>query len=91
MNPRSLNLSIIHFHNEFNGCDVPLQVGPALSALDADVSFQSGAVQRVKDYKSAAQHSAAAQEARAMLGALYIFSGLLRLLGSNHELHSHLS
>ncbi len=45
-----------------------MQIGPALSALDADVSYQAGPVQRAKDYKRAAQHSAAAQEARGMLG-----------------------
>ena len=45
-----------------------VQIGPALSALDADVSYQAGPVQRAKDYKKAAQHSAAAQEARGMLG-----------------------
>ena len=45
-----------------------MQIGPALSALDADVSYQAGPVQKAKDYKRAAQHSAAAQEARGMLG-----------------------
>jgi hypothetical protein len=51
-----------------------MQIGPALSALDADVSYQAGPVQRAKDYKKAAQHSAAAQEARGMLGEPHLLT-----------------
>jgi hypothetical protein len=45
-------------------------VGPALSALDAHISYALGAATRAKDARRAAQHAAAAQEARAMLGGL---------------------
>ena len=44
-------------------------VGPALSALDAHIGYVLGAATRAKDARRAAQHAAAAQEARAMLGA----------------------
>ena len=43
-------------------------VGPALTALDADVAFQGGIAARAKDAVKAAQQTAAAQEARTMLG-----------------------
>ncbi len=44
-------------------------MGPALSALDAHIGYVLGAATRAKDARRAAQHAAAAQEARAMLGA----------------------
>ena len=43
-------------------------VGPALSALDAHIGYASGSQTRAKDARRAAQHAAAAQEARSMLG-----------------------
>lgn len=43
-------------------------VGPALSALDAHIGYVLGAATRAKDAKRSAQHAAAAQEARSMLG-----------------------
>lgn len=44
-------------------------MGPALSALDAQLNFQDpGDATKVKDAKRNASHYAAAQEARNMLG-----------------------
>lgn len=43
-------------------------MGPALSALDAHIGYVLGAATRAKDAKRSAQHAAAAQEARSMLG-----------------------
>ena len=45
-------------------------VGPPLSSLDAELAFQQDAVTRSKDARKQAQMSAAAQEARGMLGTL---------------------
>ena len=43
-------------------------VGPALSSLDADLGFKQEGVPGSKDARRQAQMSAAAQEARGMLG-----------------------
>lgn len=43
-------------------------VGPALSSLDADLAFKQEGVAGSKDARRQAQMSAAAQEARGMLG-----------------------
>ena len=47
-------------------------VGPALSALDADLAFQDRqTATKAKDARKNAAHFAAAQEARNMLGTLF--------------------
>jgi hypothetical protein len=43
-------------------------VGPPLSSLDAELAFQQEAGPRSKDARKQAQMTAAAQEARGMLG-----------------------
>ena len=43
-------------------------VGPPLSCLDADLSFQGSTTAGAKDARQAAQMNAAAQEARSLLG-----------------------
>ena len=43
-------------------------VGPPLSSLDAELAFKQDAGNRAKDARKQAQMSAAAQEARGMLG-----------------------
>ena len=43
-------------------------MGPPLSSLDAELAFQQEAVPRSKDARKQAQMTAAAQEARGMLG-----------------------
>ena len=43
-------------------------VGPPLSSLDAELAFQQAAGPRSKDARKQAQMTAAAQEARGMLG-----------------------
>lgn len=58
-------------------------IGPALSALDAHIGYVLGAATRAKDVRRAAQHAAAAQEARAMLGGPAIGKPFLDLMGCN--------
>ena len=53
-------------------------VGPALSALDADIAFtQAQPTMKAKDPRAAAQMHAAAQEARSMLGGRLCHGNLL--------------
>ena len=59
-------------------------MGPALSALDAHIGFAMGTAMRAKDAKRAAQHAAAAQEARSMLGGL---TTARSMLGADATVH----
>lgn len=53
-------------------------VGPALSALDADIAFtQAQPTMKARDPRAAAQMHAAAQEARSMLGGRPCYGSLL--------------
>lgn len=60
----------MHWSRRSDGCRAWCAglVGPALSALDAHVGYAMGTQTRAKDARRAAQHAAAAQEARSMLG-----------------------